>query len=73
MIEKVSDARLNTFRLTRKCLHDVTSFHARLAVKGALHNVCLWLKPQRENAPFACAAFLAWETTRRNSHQMLKK
>lgn len=60
IIETVNDKLLNTFRLARERPHDLTGFQARLAAKVALHNFCIWLNLQRDEAPFAFAELLAW-------------
>lgn len=55
IIETVNDKLLNTFRLARERPHDLTGFQARLAAKVALHNVCIWLNLQLDQAPLATA------------------
>src|SRR4029079_7608646 len=49
IIETVNDRLLHTFRLERERPHALGGFHARLAGKGALHNLCLSLN--RELVP----------------------
>jgi len=72
IIETVNDTLLNTFRLARERPHDLTGFQARLAAKVAVHTFCIWFNVQRDEAPFAFAELLAWETIYRNSHQTFK-
>lgn len=60
IIETVNDKLLNTFRLARERPHALDGFQARLAAKVALHNFCIWLNLQRDEAPLAFAELLAW-------------
>lgn len=60
IIETVNDKLLNTFRLARERPHALDGFQTRLAAKVALHNFCIWLNLQRDEAPLAFAELLAW-------------
>jgi hypothetical protein len=60
IIETVNDKLLNTFRLARERLHDLTGFQARLAAKVALHNFCIWFNLHCDLAPLAFAELIKW-------------
>ena len=60
IIDTVNDKLLNMFRLAREQPHDLMGFQARLAAKVALHNFCIWLHVQGDQAPLAFAELLAW-------------
>ncbi len=60
LIETIYDKLLNTFRLARERLHQLSGFQARLAAKVGLHNFCIWLNGSLQRAPLAFAELLDW-------------
>lgn len=60
IVETVHDKLIQTFRLDRERPHQLTGFHARLAAKVALHNVCLWLNHQFGRPLLSFADLIDW-------------
>ena len=56
-VRMVHDRLLTTFRLEQ---HLLRGLQARLAAKGALHNLCLWNNVQSGRPPFAFADLIGW-------------
>lgn len=60
IIESVNAKLLVTFRLDRERPHTLGGFHARLAAKVSLYNVCCWLNRQLGRPTLAFADLLGW-------------
>jgi len=58
---KTGYAKLShTFRLDRERPHDLMEFQARLAVKIALHNFCIWLNEHLGHSRLAFTDLVDW-------------
>jgi hypothetical protein len=60
MVETLYDKLHHACRLDRERPHDLRGFQARLAVKLALHNFCMWLDGQLGQPWLAFADLIEW-------------
>jgi|SRR5689334_19996517 DDE family transposase len=60
IVETVIGRLERDFRLERERPHALDGFHARLAAKMALHNVCCWLNRQRGQPLLSLADLFGW-------------
>lgn len=59
-VETVYDKLCQTCRLDRARPHALSGFHARVAAKIALHNVCIWLNEQLGRPRLAFTDLVDW-------------
>ena len=60
VVETVTERLLEAFRLDHERPHDLSGFHARVAAKVGLHNVCLWLNRKLGRPDLAFADLIDW-------------
>ena len=60
IVQSLYDKLFNTFGLYRERPHDLRGLRARLAVRVALHNFCIWLNERLGRPRLAFADLLQW-------------